>query len=171
MKSLRLLGCVAPFVVLPSAGVAQHAHPPRFEDYPVSEAFTTRPAPVDLATAPGAQKYRTVLRRGAAQGPNFAGHYTVVQWGCGSPCKAFAIVDARTGRLWMPPIWMGLGASYRTNSALLIVDGPEFWADAWYSEDSSGARAWMPPYAHYYRWDGQRLQVLDSVQVTRPSGP
>jgi hypothetical protein len=36
-------------------------------------------------------------------GPNFAGHYFIVTWGCGSPCLMAAIVDAKSGRVLPPP--------------------------------------------------------------------
>jgi len=38
-----------------------------------------------------------------SNGPNFAGHYFVIRWGCGSECLMMAIVDARTGKVYDPP--------------------------------------------------------------------
>jgi hypothetical protein len=140
---------------------------PRYEDYPVPQTFSGAPAPVDLSTAEGARRYRTVLRAGARAGPNFAGHFALVQWGCGSPCKEFAVIDVATGRVWRPHVWMGLGASFRLNSKLVIVDGPEYWQDAWFPDDS--AHAWMPTHAFYYVWEGDSLRLLDSARITRPS--
>lgn len=37
-------------------------------------------------------------------GPNFAGRYIVVQWGCGTECIQYAIVDAKTGMIRQPPV-------------------------------------------------------------------
>ncbi len=37
-------------------------------------------------------------------GPNFAGHYFVIRWGCGSQCVLMAIVDAKTGIVYDPPL-------------------------------------------------------------------
>jgi len=45
-------------------------------------------------------------------GPNFAGHYVIVTWGCGSPCLMAAIVDLETGRVLPPPFYHGPGHSY-----------------------------------------------------------
>jgi hypothetical protein len=46
-----------------------------------------------------------VLRDGKEQkGPNFAGSLIVIQWGCGAPCLRMAIVNARTGEVYSPPI-------------------------------------------------------------------
>jgi hypothetical protein len=44
-------------------------------------------------------------------GPNFAGHYALVTWGCGSPCLMGAFVDLKTGRIFPPP-YHGPGRSY-----------------------------------------------------------
>lgn len=48
----------------------------------------------------------------AGPGPNFAGHYAIVRWGCGSPCLMTAIVDLRSGRVLPPPFHHGPGHSY-----------------------------------------------------------
>jgi hypothetical protein len=78
--------------------------PPRSEDYPVSksEIYKGRPAPVVL-NSKRARMYRTVLRRGARKGPNFAGRYTIVTWGAGLGTFSMAVVDAKTGRVYFPP--------------------------------------------------------------------
>ncbi len=44
-------------------------------------------------------------------GPNFAGHYAIVRWGCGSPCDMIAIVDLKNGRVFPPP-FHGAGRNY-----------------------------------------------------------
>jgi hypothetical protein len=109
-------------VVLCSCGVgvlAQNAKPPRFEDYPATELFTGTPAAPVLATAEQ-RMYRTRIRNGALpgiettygswknpvkhKGPNFAGHYFVIYWGCGSQCVMMATVDAKTGAVYDPPL-------------------------------------------------------------------
>jgi hypothetical protein len=33
------------------------------------------------------------------KGPNFAGYYRVVVWGCGTSCAEFAVVSLRTGNV------------------------------------------------------------------------
>ena len=73
---------------------------PKFEDYPVIEVFRGTPAAPILATAEQ-RMYRTRIRNGVAAGagPNFAGHYFVISWGCGSNCAMMAMVDARTGEV------------------------------------------------------------------------
>jgi hypothetical protein len=92
---------------------------PRFEDFPVSQSFKGTPATPTFQTAEQ-QQYRTRIREGVLmgrgvwtgtwkdakerKGPNFAGHYFVIRWGCGSDCLMMAIVDAETGKVSASPI-------------------------------------------------------------------
>jgi hypothetical protein len=133
------------------ATFAQTSRVPRFEDYPVEAVYTGKPAEPVLVT-PEEQRFRTVIRRGVAQGwgvedgvtgkeianpgPNFAGRYVIVKWGCGSPCLMAAFVDLANGRVLPPPFHHGPGHSffqvpwafpkvplqYRVNSRLLIAN-------------------------------------------------
>ena len=120
MRVLSLVLILAPIGTL--CGLAQRISSkpaPRFEDYPVKEVFTGAPAAPILATAEE-QMYRTRIRNGVARGsdvwigsyknpikakgPNFAGHYFVVRWGCGSQCLMMATIDAKTGEIYEPPL-------------------------------------------------------------------
>ena len=123
---LLLLLCLIPLLLIRDAK-AQNSSLPRFEDYPVSQLFKGKPAPVGLRTHPRANLFRTMLREGAKQGANFAGHYTVVMWGCGSDCMEVAIVDAKTGRVYFAPfiVTPSMKADYRINSRLLVQNPPE----------------------------------------------
>lgn len=42
--------------------------------------------------------FRTRIREGMRDGPNFAGHYTLIQIGCGTACTFVIVTDNRTGR-------------------------------------------------------------------------
>jgi hypothetical protein len=99
---------------------------PRFEAYAVPDTALRRlqPAPVDFASAAYGGMYRTRLRDGAAAGPNFAGHHTVVLWGCGTGCQVVAVVDARTGQLSHETLLTAGGVQYRRDSRLLFADAP-----------------------------------------------
>lgn len=148
---------------LPFAASAEAAKPvPRFEDYPEKTRYTGHPAAPRL-DSPLARKFRTVLRDGAAQGPNFAGHFTVVEWGCGSGCRQLAIVDARSGKvIAMPFTTLALpltadsdpdGAreappeEYRPDSRLLALRG---------CRDEDEARCGT----HYFVLEGTALKEL-----------
>lgn len=105
----------------------QNSNPPRFEDYPVQKLFDGIPAQ-PILTTPEERRFRTVIRNGvskgwgvvdgitgnefAAPGPNFAGHFAIVGWGCGSPCYMMAIINLGTGRVFPPPFHHGPGHSY-----------------------------------------------------------
>jgi len=75
---------------------------PKSEDYPAGKRFDGTPASVILSSR-RARMFRTVLRSGAKDGPNFAGHYTLVAWGCGLGAFSMAVVDAQTGQVFFPP--------------------------------------------------------------------
>ena len=102
------------------------AFTPPFNGYGVVDTSLgrSRPAMVDVSSAPYGRLYRTKLREGAATGPNFAGHYTVVQWGCGTGCQVVSVVDARTGRLSDQTLLTAGGVEYRRDSRLLYADPP-----------------------------------------------
>jgi hypothetical protein len=67
------------------------ASTPRFDDFPVVKSFHGKPAaPVFKTRGP----FPAEIREAARKGPNFAGHYTIAEWGCGSGCVSFAVIDA-----------------------------------------------------------------------------
>ena len=77
---------------------------------------------VDLHSNPTARRYRTrITETYQEEGLNFAGHYCFVKWGCGSPCKASAIVDLETGKVYDGPD-ASHGYQYRKNSRAVIVN-------------------------------------------------
>ncbi|HEY2930861.1 MAG TPA: hypothetical protein VGK99_03875 [Acidobacteriota bacterium] len=95
--------------------VSTERQEPRFTDYPVRDVFRGKPTPPRLVK-PWARMYRTCIREGVSKGygvehgkregpgPNFAGHYFVITWGCGAGCARMAIVDALTGTVYPPPL-------------------------------------------------------------------
>jgi len=73
---------------------------PRFASFPAQRRVRTWVGPV-LSTRE-ARLYRTTLGAEVANGPNFAGDYTLAAWGCGHDCTTAAIVAARNGRVFFP---------------------------------------------------------------------
>lgn len=136
----------------------------RFEDYAVADTTLgrPRPAPVDLASAPYGRAYRTRVREGTARGPNFAGHFTVVLWGCGTGCQVVAVADARTGRLSRQTLLTANGVEYRRDSRLLLADPrtPEMPPDC----ASCGTPA-------YYEWRSGRLEPVGPGPHPHLGGP
>lgn len=61
------------------------------------------------------------------QGVNFAGHYTIVEWGCGCQCQNMAIIDRINGKIIFPDktedyIYEYYGAQYRKESRMIITN-------------------------------------------------
>jgi hypothetical protein len=85
---------------------------PRFKDYP-SAIYNGPNAVPDVSSDLRSRRYRTQLRGWATEKPNFAGHYILATWGCGTGCTQIAIINARTGKVSHP-------AGVRTNYVLNI---------------------------------------------------
>ncbi len=75
---------------------------PRFKDYP-AEPYSGSNAAPDIRGDPRSRRYRTQLRDWARERPNFAGHYILATWGCGTGCTEIAVIDAVTGKIFHPP--------------------------------------------------------------------
>jgi hypothetical protein len=140
---------------------AQAKQFPRFEDFPVSEIFSGKPA-VPKIVGSRARMFRTMLRMNAKQGPNFAGHYALATWGCGSGCKALAIIDAQTGQVRFQPSIIYIlrvpfqaeeSLQFRLDSRLLIVVG------------ARNGEAVERKY--FYEWASDRLRLIRSIKEFR----
>jgi hypothetical protein len=132
----------------------------RFNDYRVNERFTGKTAPLVLSRAP--RQFRTRLREAAREKPNFAGHFIVTSWGCGTECIEGAIIDAKTGRVFMLPFSLCCWSpgsvdenfkpvEYHLNSSLIILSGARNEKDGDYA-------------TRFYRFQNNRLVLLKSVQ-------
>src|SRR5690242_19062012 len=99
MKRVILLSVVVLWLGLSAS--AQRV--PTFRQYPAKvERATARS--IDFKNSPGASSFRTRLREALRGGVNFAGHYIVAGWGCGTGCISGAIIDGRTGRVYFPEV-------------------------------------------------------------------
>lgn len=121
--------------------------------YPAGAPFRGKPAAVNLSSHKDARMFRTRLREAAPGGPNFAGHMTVVTWGCGSSCQAVALIDARNGRVYFGPT-ASLGVKHRLDSRLLVVNPPEEIKEAYGDKPPD----WSTP--DYYVWNNGRLAKI-----------
>jgi len=108
---------------------------PTFDAYP-APVFSGVPAQLRIPPHSLARRYRTLFRWEMALGPNFAGHYRLVTWGCGTGCANSALVDLVTGEAFQPPEIAYLstvpthgfdperyGLFHRASSKLLVVGG------------------------------------------------
>lgn len=123
-----------------------------FQHYQAVADFKSVPAKPVLIT-PRSHANRTQIRTQAANGPNFAGHFTLAKWGCGSPCLAFVIIDARSGTVYDPGFsvgcadkkGMGANIEFKVSSSLLITTG--------FSQEGGCG-------TDFYEWDGRSLNFL-----------
>ncbi len=140
--------------------------PPRFSDYPVREIYRGAVAPVILDTR-RAREFRTRLREDSRAGTNFAGHYAVVFWGCGTGCAQVAVVDVRTGRVYWPPVdYVDVPAptdetpaaehpNFRPDSKLLVLARNHY--------DGRGGHT-----VYYYLFDRNRFRLLRRAEERDP---
>ena len=71
---------------------------PRFRDYRVKNIYHGDPAtPIITKEFRG---FRTRIREGARSNVEFAGHYTIPRWGCGTECNGFVIVNSISGKVY-----------------------------------------------------------------------
>lgn len=152
-------------------------HAPAFDTYPVTSAKAVEKPKLDLASNPVARMYRTTLRHEIGQGPNFAGHYRVALWGCGSSCSEFAVVNLSTGRVITPEgfshtsgvffefegdsqkLFPGIAEDhwllgFKNDSRLLVVLGD-------LDEDESREGAF------YFLLENERLRLIHSTRVKK----
>lgn len=104
---------------------------PQFKDYPVTEIYTGRTAPLVLTRQD--RMFRTRLREAAKQKPNFAGHYIFATWGCGTSCLMGAVIDAKSGKVYSIPFTICCWSidvdenfrpvEFRLNSRLIVFSG------------------------------------------------
>jgi hypothetical protein len=127
---------------------------PRFQDYPAQVRFRGRSAVPDFNSDPSARQFRTVIRTAAARGPNFAGAWTVVIWGCGTSCQSGVMVDARSGQIIDLPQPFTRDADYRRDSRLLVADPVD-----------EPVQPFTNPWARFYEWTGQQWILLDSLRA------
>lgn len=105
----------------------------KFEKFIVTDVFKGTPVK-PLIKSKGNLLFRTQLQKAASTGPNFAGHYTVASWGCGSDgCTTFSIIDAKTGEILdgvgttvsrsCKQDWHEKTIIYKPDSSLFIING------------------------------------------------
>ncbi len=132
---------------------------PQFRDYSVTEAYIGRTAPLALARPD--RMFKTRLAWAARnQRPNFAGHYILTSWGCGTTCLMGAIIDAKTGKVY----WWNFSIccwsldvddkfepiDFRLNSKLIVFSGARNEKDG-----DVGA--------HFYKLENERFVHVRSV--------
>lgn len=140
---------------------------PTFAAHRAKSPETVENPKLDLKSNPTARMYRTLLRQEVTLNPNFAGHYRVAIWGCGSSCAMFAVVNLKTGRVITPEGFHNISTVYfdvddeklkffgfRNNSKLLVILGD-------LDEDESREGAF------YLVLEDEHLRLIHSTLVTK----
>ncbi len=152
--------------LLASPASAQAALP-KFEDLPAPGAFHGKPAAPRLVRRED-RAYRTAIRRGAAGGPNFAGHLTIASWGCGSGCISIALIDAKSGEIYHAPFeTLGWGLPLARYDGR-YAPNEEGFEPLTFHKDSNllilrGCPEDVDCATYAYAWTGAKLKLLKKV--------
>jgi hypothetical protein len=161
MTRLHLLIWTLALSVLITCTASSQVKVPRFEDYRENAVFKGRNHPVVLTQE--SRQFRTRIRDASRRKPNFAGHYIVETWGCGTSCVMGAVIDASTGNVYMLPFTVCCWENYtddfepiqfRPNSRLIIFNGAR--------DEKEGDAI-----SHYYKFENNKFIQLDSAKKTR----
>lgn len=152
------------FLILATLHNIGQAKIPRFQDYHVATAWHGKNAKLWLRTY-NEKLFLTQLTNAAKEPPDFAGHYKIAGWGCGSVCASGALIDLKTGAIHPLPFaghgrgaeyWIFTGGpveekyiEYRRDSRLLIIRRVE-----------SGKTSTWVTVASYFAWDGKRFNQI-----------
>jgi len=157
------------FLVVAAFGGAIYAQRavPKFSQYP-SKVEKTRVKAINFKKNPDARTMRTRLTAAMSGGVNFAGHYILTGWGCGTGCTNAAIIEARTGDVIWPDQFANIDARYgegysdvqlefKNNSRLLVIHGRPGSRSENVKDRGAGD--------YYYEWKNNRLYMLKFVAV------
>ena len=106
--------------------ICAHAQPvaaPDFARYPAQPFHGTPHLPDFKGQDKAFASFRTRIRDGMKNGPNFAGRLSIISFGCGIDCRAVLVGDVSTGRVADFPIsgedFAGISLDYRLDSTLI----------------------------------------------------
>jgi hypothetical protein len=127
---------------------------PSFENYIVVTSNEVLRS-IDFSSHPDAENFRTRLEYSLNERPNFAGHYIVSNWGCGTMCQMVAIVDVKNGDVFFP-FTTSMGVCFQADSSLIITNPLDEMTIEDFGEDMPD---WLT--SGYYTWDGMQMHLLD----------
>ena len=141
---------------------------PSFADYPATEHSPASRPPRCFRRA-GQREFRTKIREGAAKGPNFAGRYTIADWGCGAGCVSIAVIDAKDGKVYDGPFQVLSWAMF-TYEGKYQSNTPEF-APLDFRKGSRLLIARGCPEeekcaSYFYEWTAPKFKLIRKVEAT-----
>jgi len=165
-------------LMLPSAPSREPLRLPHFADYPASNIYRGKTAPLNTKAARRILKHWSYISKShppskwglddiTEQKVNFAGHYILGTGSCGGTCEVVIVTDAKTGvfRL-LPWSFKSIRGQYETrfhsfsNSNLMVLRGVLF--------DESGKLADLPFGDHYFLYRNNGFVHLLSVLFEPP---
>lgn len=156
-----------------------------FKQYAV-RAENLKNVKVNLRSHKNAGMFRTNLRTAAKGRVNFAGHFILTTWGCGTNCTQSAIIDARDGQVFFPSEFDGVVQGFcDLPPAANPTDSPEMpdeYAPFIYKADSrllvlNGFRGGdfddkkVLCGAFYLEWTGKRFKQIKLTPGKRTDTP
>lgn len=169
---IKIVLLTAFFYALGSIGFAQ-SKMPTFAQY-AAKVEVVKNVRVNLKSHKNAGSYRTNLRNAAKDGVNFAGHFILTIWGCGTNCTQSAIIDARSGKVFFPNELEGVAFGFcelpddaepivsRADSRLLVLNG---FKDSDLNSDKSFCGT------YYLEWTGTKFKQVGFDKKARREMP
>jgi hypothetical protein len=182
LATLLLLACTFVFAATDDEGFNEStirpvdipADAPTFDDFP-AQVFSGHNATPNLRSDAATRMFRSRLVQWAKAKPNFAGHYVLATWGCGTDCTQLAIIDARTGKVYHPP---GVTTNVAVNVHPTLLAGGDFWHAAGSIKFRANSRLLvligMPEErveqrgVSYYVWENDKLRRIRFIHKALP---
>lgn len=143
---------------------------PRVQDYPAGKSKIKSQVKLRLNTH-NKKLFKTRLLEAAKEPPDFAGHYKIAGWGCGSVCAGGALIDLKNGDIFPLPFagngrdseyWIFAGGpmdkkyiEYQVKSRLLVIRRLE-------SDDHA-------PDDFYFLWNGRNFRQIRHITAAKLS--
>jgi hypothetical protein len=147
-------------LVVSSLAVFGQKSVPQFKNYPAGKIYRGKNAPVKLPTG-DERMFRSRLTAAAKQKPNFAGHYVLTYWGCGTECRGGAVIDVKTGKVTFFDFslccWEHYGEdefepiNFRVDSKLVIFTGAR--------NEKDGDEG-----THFYKFENGRFIFIKTIK-------
>jgi hypothetical protein len=171
----KLVKYIALAVLVLASSAAVHAQKtPTFAAYS-AKVEKIKTINVNLASNKDARRFRTNLRNAAKEGVNFAGHFILTGWGCGTNCEQMAIIELA-----------GVGVGFCDGpEGAVAKDAPaenEYLAATYFKKDSrllvfqgfKGGDLNKPKSGcgnYYWEWTGNSLKQVSFKRGKRTDTP
>lgn len=153
LRSALTAIAVAACLAIPAVARAQDPSP---DQYKVDKIYSGKTKmPQFKGRDKAYRNFRTRIHEGLEAGPNLAGEYSVIQFGCGSGCSSAFVASNRTGQVFDFPRG-GENAMYLTlqnsrDSRLLIAQ--------WAGGDDNACQI------EFYEWKGDKANLISTRKV------